>query len=889
LKNKQILIYLLSGLFFAGIVTLALFTDFLINYWWFDTLEQTSTFLTRYLWKGALWGLVFLATYSLLYLNAKMTVSLAYQNPKGNLEKSFLRTLKFGALFVSFLTANVVAPQWEDIALYLNYTNTNIVDPIFSYDVSFYLFELPILQGLKQYLITMIIFMLLTSIFIYSANGLIQLFKEWKRIFTGPINTHLSALLVFGSLCLAWHFWLNKYNLLLSSEGLFFGAGYTDLSMRLLSYYFMAGVSLLGGLLLAYSIFKPGLSLIIPYVILLFFGWLFSSGILPSLQQRFVVEPNELEKEKEYLVHNIRFTRLSYQLEKVNRSKYEWSDDSSFSLDKSDSSWLKNIRLWDWRPLLSTYKQIQEIRLYYNFNDVDIDRYQINGEQRQVMLAVRELASEQIPTQARTWVNEHLKYTHGYGAVMSPVNQITKEGLPELFIKNIPPESAIGFNVTRPEIYYGEQTSNYIFTGTTTDEFDYPIGSSNSFNRYDGRGGIPLNSFFRRAIAAYHLRTIKLLFSEYITNETKLHINRDLVSRVQKLAPFLSYDRDPYPVILNGRIYWIIDTYTTSKSFPYSAQIKDSNINYIRNPVKTVIDAYNGDVSFFITDEKEPIIQSYKNVYPNLFKSMKDAPPGLSKHFRHPVDFFSIQSQIFASYHMTDPAVFYNQEDLWKFPSELYADQLISMEPYYVNLNLPGEENSEYLLILPFTPMNKDNMVGWLAARCDGDRIGELVLYEFPKSELIYGPKQIEARIDQDPEISPELTLWSQQGSKVIRGNLLVIPIKGQLLYIEPLYLRAENGQMPELKRVIIAFQNQIVMGDNLSSTLAKLNLRVSSVSIDKNGLSTQSMLLPELIEQVIKQFKSSKESISNGNWLEYGQTMAELEQTLAELEKKAK
>lgn len=889
MKNNRLLLYGLSGLFFAGIVVLALFTDFLINYWWFDTLGQTSTFLTRYLWKGALWGLTFIATYLLLYSNAKITVSLAYQNPKGSLEKSFLKTLQFGALFVSFLSANVIAPQWEDIALYLNYTNTNIVDPIFSVDVSFYLFELPILQGLKQYLLTMTVFMLMTSVFIYSANGLIQLFKQWKRIFTGPINTHLSALLVLGSLCLGWHFWLNKYNLLLSSEGLFFGAGYTDLSMRLLSYYFMAAVSLLGGILLAYSIFRPGLSLIIPYVVLLFFGWLFSSGILPSIQQRFVVEPNELVKEKEYLEHNIRFTRLSYQLDKVNRSKYEWSDESSFSLDKSDSSWLKNIRLWDWRPLLSTYKQIQEIRLYYNFNDVDIDRYQINDEQRQVMLAVRELASDQIPSQARTWVNEHLKYTHGYGAVMSPVNLITREGLPELFIKNIPPESSIDFNVTRPEIYYGEQTTNYIFTGTTTDEFDYPIGSSNSFNRYDGKGGIPLNSFFRRAIAAYHLRTMKVLFSEYITNETKLHLKRDLISRVKTLAPFLSFDRDPYPVILDGRIYWIIDTYTTSQSFPYSAPIEESNVNYIRNPIKTVIDAYNGDVNFYVTDDNEPIIQSYKNVYPNLFQSIEKAPVGLSKHFRHPVDFFSIQAQIFSSYHMTDPAVFYNQEDLWKFPSELYADQLISMEPYYVNLNLPGEKNTEYLLILPFTPMNKDNMVGWLAARCDGDKIGELVLYEFPKSELIYGPKQIEARIDQDPKISPELTLWSQQGSKVIRGNLLVIPIKGQLLYIEPLYLRAENGQMPELKRVIVAFQNQIVMGDNLSSSLGKLNLSPSASLTSGNEFSNQDMNLAELVGQVIQQFESSKESISNGNWLEYGKTMAELERTLAQLEKKAK
>ena len=439
------------------------------------------------------------------------------------------------------------------------------------------------------------------------------------------------------------------------------------------------------------------------------------------------------------------------------------------------------------------------------------------------MLAARELSYAQVPEKAKTWVNQRLKYTHGYGVVMSPVNRVAANGLPDFYIKDIPPVSNIDISIKRPEIYYGEETNDYIFTGTSTKEFDYPLGDQNKFSQYEGDKGVPLHSLFRKIVYSLHFKSIKILISNYLTSKTKVHYHRNILDRVYKIAPFLSYDNDPYIVISDGRLYWIIDAYTRSNFYPYAQPIQNGNFNYLRNSVKVIVDAYNGSVDFVVVDEKDPLLKTYRKIFPDLFKNKDSIASDLIKHFRYPQDLFKVQAQIYTSYHMNNSNVFYNKEDMWKLPTEIYENIEQPMEPYYIIMKLPESKQEEFVLILPFTPVNKKNMISWMAASSDGDKYGKLLLYEFPKKELVYGPMQIEARIDQEPKISEVLTLWNQKGSSVIRGNLLTIPIGGNLLYIEPLYLKAEQSQMPELKRVIAAYKNKIVMRESLRESLSAI------------------------------------------------------------------
>ncbi|NJO21482.1 MAG: COG1615 family transporter, partial [Spirulinaceae cyanobacterium RM2_2_10] len=496
-----------------------------------------------------------------------------------------------------------------------------------------------------------------------------------------------------------------------------------------------------------------------------------------------------------------------------------WDGNTDFNRDNLGFAWTflpLLLALLASGLLLSTYRQLQEIRLYYRFNDVDVDRYTLDGDYRQVMLSPRELAYGQVPERGRTWVNQRLKYTHGYGAVLSPVNRVSEQGLPELWIKDIPPVSAIDLEITQPRLYYGEETTYHVFTGTSTNEFDFPQGGDNASNRYDGAGGVAMPTLLHRLAYALDLGSFKLLISNYFTPESKILYHREIRDRIQRVVPFLRLDRDPYLCINNGRLQWIMDAYTTSDRYPYSEPFGRGQFNYIRNSVKVVVDAYDGTLQFFITDTEDPILKAYQEIFPNLFTPAADVPEVLRSHFRYPLDLFAIQAQTYLAYHMQNAEVFYNQEDLWRFPNQLYEQDEQVMEPYYVIVRLPDAESEEFVLTLPFTPVNKNNMVAWLAARSDGDRYGKKLLYEFPKQQLVYGPQQIEARIDQNPQISQQLTLWSQEGSQVIRGDLFVIPIEQSLLYVEPIYLRAEQSELPELKRVILAYGDQIVMETTL-------------------------------------------------------------------------
>jgi hypothetical protein len=609
--------------------------------------------------------------------------------------------------------------------------------------------------------------------------------------------------------------------------------------------------------------------------------------------QQFIVNPNELVKEKPYIAHNIQFTQAAYHLDGVQRESYAAEARLNRQVLQDNQTTIRNIRLWDYRPLLSTYRQLQEIRLYYEFKDVDVDRYRLNGNYQQVMLSARELAFNQIPQAARTWVNQRLKYTHGYGLVMSPVDRVTADGLPELYIKDIPPVSQIDLQVSQPAIYYGEETDSYIFTGTTTDEFDYPRGDSNALTRYRGQGGVAIPSFWHRLAYAYDLGSLQILISNYFTNQSRIHYYRQIQERVSHIAPFLRYDSDPYLVVIDGRLQWILDAYTVSDRYPYSEPINRSQgegqltdilrdrVNYIRNSVKVLVDAYDGTLRFLAVDETDPILATYRKIFPNLFEASTAVPLAVKAHFRYPQDLFVIQAQMYLSYHMSNPEVFYNREDLWNFPMQIYEGNPVRMEPYYVLVRLPGKEEAEFLLILPFTPANKDNAIALMAARSNGKDYGKLLLYEFPKQKLVYGPRQIEARIDQEPQISQQFSLWNQAGSRVIRGDLLVIPIEQSLLYVEPVYLRAEQGELPQLKRAIVVYDQAVVMEDSLSKSLA---------AIFGSGESEKGLPAPgkdgssRLAKSALETYQKAQEALKRGNWAEYGRYQEQLQEILQQL-----
>lgn len=607
-------------------------------------------------------------------------------------------------------------------------------------------------------------------------------------------------------------------------------------------------------------------------------------GIYPTIIQSAVVLPNEGTKERPYILNNIEATRVAYGLDKIREEEFPVKEGISFEDIEKNDKIISNIRLWDWRPIKQTLKQIQAIRLYYDFNSVDMDRYYFNGNYQQVMVSPRELDKDKIPEQAKTWVNETLTYTHGYGVVVNPVNKISGEGLPELLIKDIPPVSSVNLTITRPEIYYGEITKGYVIVKTKAKEFDYPKGDENVYSTYAGNGGIPVSSLWRRILFSIKYSNMQILLTTNFTSESRIMINRNIQERVNKVAPFLGYDKDPYMVISKeGKLFWIQDAYTISSSYPYSTPVKGGYFNYIRNSVKVVIDAYNGTIDFYIIDQKDPVVKVYQNIFPQLFKNFDQMSEDLKEHIRYPKDLFQVQAELYSTYHMMDPDVFYNKEDYWNTPNEIYAENEIRMEPYYIVTKLPGHEREEFILMTPFTPSTKNNMIAWLAAKNDQPEYGNLVVYKFPKEKLIFGPMQIEARIDQDSEISQQLTLWGQKGSTVIRGNLLVIPIEKSIIYVEPLYLRAETGEIPELKRVIVSNGSDVVIGNNLEDALEKLFARTFGER--EIVVTGEEKTLKDLIKEAAGYYESAQNFAREGNWSKYGEELQKLEQSLKLLE----
>ncbi|MGF1590853.1 MAG: UPF0182 family protein [Pleurocapsa sp.] len=766
LKQKVIISILIAAI--AGLTFVSAVVHLLTESWWFETVGFAPVFWQRVGWQVAIWLVTFVVFVAFLGFNYWLALRLTGDRAFRFLESSELEpyTKRFAnyiaaviVFIVSLSVANLSATSWELLPQFLNATEFNRLDPIYKKDLGFYLFRLPLLDNLENWWLTLLITGLVLSVLVYIFKGIIRfdwrwknlvVEQQWQKLITKPIKVHLSLLLAAIAIDIAVDFWLERYELLYSSQGVVWGADYTDTHARLFAFWVMIVASVLLGIWLiaatwSNSLLRPVYG-IGAYALIL----VVVNGTYPELQQRFVVEPNELAKEIPYIKHNIEFTRQAYDLAKINTQDYQLNSSANLNPNilPENQATIDNIRLWDYRPLLTTYRQLQEIRFYYRFNDVDVDRYTFNGDYRQVMLSPREFDYSQVPASARTWVNQRLKYTHGYGLVMSPVNEVTDDGLPVLFVKNIPPVSPIELEIEEPGIYYGELTKDYIYTGMDTFEFDYPRGAENAFVKYDGLGGVSLSNWWRRLVYAYEQGSLKILISNYFTLDSRIHYYRQISERVNHVAPFLQYDNDPYLVVIDGRLKWIIDAYTTSDRYPYSEAvaheqktdlITDKNINYVRNPVKVVVDAKDGTMQFYLINEDEPIVATYRKIFPNLFKSTDSIPPEIQAHFRYPQDLFEIQAKMYLSYHMEDPQVFYNREDDWRFATELYGGQQQQVEPDYLIMKLPGETAAEFVLILPFTPINRDNMVAWMAARSDGNNYGKLRLYEFPKQELVYG------------------------------------------------------------------------------------------------------------------------------------------------------
>lgn len=868
---------------FAAVISLLVFSGqiaYMLTEWrWFSTLDYSSVYETMIAAKIALFLLATIAFGAVTLVNLRLI---------GNRP----RHLSWIVVLVSILFGLAAQAGWEMVLLALNAQPFGVTDPLFGNDVGFYVFTLPLLWSLWYAIFVAVVINLAITAgaylylhadrLIFGAEG--RDYLEIARSIPKRAISHIGALLGVLALLFSARYLLDRYELLFNGGGVVYGAGYADVHASLpILYVFAAVAAISAPLLFAYATGKRSKK--IPLAIAFLVVGVGAVGtIYPVVIQQYSVSPNELSMERPFIAHNINYTRLAYALDDVEVRDFPVGDNLTGNDIRRNAETVDNIRIWDWRPLLTTYKQLQEIRLYYEFLDVDVDRYEIDGKKRQVMLSTREISTDRLPEQAKTWQNLHLFYTHGYGVAMSPVNTATTEGLPEFFIKNLPPESQVG-DIIRPEIYYGEGRMDYVIVNTRVLEFDYPMGDQNVYTTYAGTGGVVLDPGMKLLMAYRHMSP-KILLSKELTGESRIMIHRNILERARTVAPFLAYDRDPYTVLVDGRLFWIIDAYTISDRYPYSEPT--GRFNYIRNPVKVVIDAYNGTVDYFVIED-DPIVRAYEAIFPDLFQPIGSMPESLQAHMRYPVDLFSVQAGIYQNYHMIDPQIFYNKEDTWETPMEIYQGGQQPVEPYYVIMKIPESEfGEEFMLIRPFTPRTRNNMIAWMSAKCDQPNYGDILVYRFPKDQLVYGPMQIEARIDQSTEISEQLTLWDQMGSTVIRGNLLVIPIDSSLLYVEPIYLRADVGELPELRRVVVAYGNSLVMEETLEIALGKIFDLAPAAPRTAPEIEQDALTTEELIGEAGDLYRSAQEELRAGNWSGYGQEIERLGEVIRALEERA-
>lgn len=815
------------------------------------------------------------------------------------------------SLVIAAITGASMMANWQTLALYWYAPQSGAPgDPIFGKPLHFYLFSLPAWQLIAGWLLALAIIACVVAVFFLLITGSIHILAG-RRGRSIPLPWRgFSIAFAFFLLVLAMQVYLSRFQALTDQHTIFTGVTYADAHVTLTGLWIVSAALVAGAVIALFNLVSTPrvrwlvlsvVPAVVCYIVVLVVSWYVNN---------FVVKPNELVRERPYIAHNIELTRQAYGLDRVVQHEFPAETTPDAADPAHNQATLQNIRLWDWRALQDTLRQIQEIRTYYDFPDIDIDRYQINGTMRQVMLAARELSVDKLPESSRNWINEKLIYTHGYGLTMNPVNGFTTEGLPTLILSNMPVQSTVpGISVTRPEIYFGELTNTDVYVKTRQQEFNYPQGQTNSLTSYEGTGGIVLGGFLRRLLIAFEEGDIaKLPFSDDINSQSRLLMRRSIADRVTTLAPFLTYDADPYIVIGDdGRLSWMLDAYTTSSSYPYASPqtLNNNPINYIRNSVKIVVDAYDGTTTFYVFDTKDPVIAAYRQMFPTLFKDAAKMPPDLHQHIRYPELLLKVQAAVYSLYHMTDPEVFYNREDLWTVASEVGMGEsgeqrTLSMEPNFVLMKLPGESSVEFVGILPFTPANRNNLIGWIAGRSDGSNYGTSVVYDFPKTKLVDGPLQIEARIDQNAQLSGQLTLWNQQGSHVRRGTLLVIPCGRALLYAEPIYLQAERSPMPELRLVVLALQDRLAYGPTFESAMRSLfngepsSLTVAASSPAPEPAAAASTSMPAqdlngLIAGASQDLAAYQRLTAQGKLAEAGQKLEDLKRKLDQLSARQK
>ncbi|HOK63829.1 MAG TPA: UPF0182 family protein [Bacillota bacterium] len=867
-------------------------STFYVNVLWFEQLGYSSVFWTmlKAKWLVAIGaGLIF---FLIIFVNLRIPMrGRAPLNIVGGVVTPIpapdSRRIGWIILIVSIIIGVLGGlsgyANWSIVYKHLNATDFGITDPFLNKEAGFYVFSLPFHEFVEDQLWVAFIIALIFSGFFYYLLGDLR-YGERRLTVSRQARTHISILaaVLFG--LKVWQYQIRIWNLMYSPRGAAFGASYTDIHAQVPAYKALMVVALAGVVFSLLGLFMRNFRWIGYAVLGLIVMSIAVGTAYPAFVQQFTVSPNEIAYEIPFIEANIKFTRNAFGLDEIKLIDYPADDDLTQEDVLNNMQSIENLRLWDYRVLKDTFSQIQEIRMYYKFHDVDIDRYVVNGKLRQVSLSPRELDIDLLPQEAKTWVNLHLKYTHGYGLVMSPVRDVTKEGMPAFYFMDVPPKTTTDLVLNRPEIYFGELTNHYIIVNTKEPEFDYPRLDAEIIEPtfYEGSAGIPLSGFFRKLAFTLRFTDYQILVSGAITPDSRVIMNRNIISIINTIAPFFQYDSDPYLVLADGKLYWIIDGYTTSRNYPYSQPDTVTGVNYIRNSVKVVIDAYNGQTTFYCADDKDPILQTYEKIFPDLMTPMEEMPPEILKHIRFPEDMFSIQARMFTTYHMTDPRVYYNKEDYWEVPRELYGNQEIVVEPYYLLIALPEKSELEYVLMLPFTPRGKPNMTAWLAARCDPEHYGEMLLYRLPKDKHVPGPMQVESLISQNPSISEAMTLWGQVGSQVIRGNLLILPMDGAFLYVEPLYIQAEKVKIPELKRVIMYASGKVVMANTVEEGLNQL-LGLTTKPIPEYEGDVHD--IAGLVKQANQLWLEAQERIRSGDWAGYGELMEELGRVLEELQ----
>ncbi len=903
---KWWMVYLILGIG-VGIVCFDQFAGFYVNQAWFQSLGYWDPFWRVVKARWAIGAIGFALTYSLLWINIRH----AWRQPSEPV-------LQLIFLIISGSFAWILSEQWLMLLAWWQQTPFETQDPLFHRDVSFFIFSLPVWDYLQRWSFNLVILILVIVSIIYLTEiGLAKQRLTLALTFTAQRHLLLLGAALLG--ILAWGHWLSRYQLLYSTRGTVFGAGYADIHAQLPANTALAGIALLTALAfiwIALRLIQPESgstprrirpwvwALVAPILLTVIYG-VMRVGLeqaLPDLVQALIVTPNGFEREEPYIERSIEFTRHAFNLDAITVKPFQDRGRAQLTMTdiETNVSTIDNIRLWDPEPLLASYRQLQEIRAYYQFPFVDVDRYTIGGELRQVMHAARELDYSRVPQAAKKWDNEHFFYTHGNGITLSPVNVVTREGLPDFYIANIPPEPTnaeveAALPIDEPAIYYGELTTTDVITGAKARELHYPKEDGGyEYNRYAGTGGIPIPHLWQRLLVAWHVRDPRILISREYTEQSRYLFRRTILDRARRVTPFLRYDQDPYLVITGGRLYWILDAYTTSERYPYSEPAEDpTQFNYIRNTVKAVIDAYNGTVDFYISDPEDPVILTYQRLFPELFKPLDTMPAGLRRQIRYPLDLFRVQMQQFATYHMVDPQIFYNREDQWQISSQVRNEKVQTMDPQYLILKLPDTDSltAEFVLFAAFTPIRKQNMIAWMAAGCDGDRYGELIVYEFPKGRLIFGPQQIEARINQNPEISERISLWNEHGSRVNQGNLLVFPIENSLLYVQPLYLESEDSRLPQLTRILAAYEDQVVMEPTLETALEQLfNPSHGSNHAEEDPLPLfedreDPLPFADLVEQAQQLWQQAEQARRAEQWDRYETLYQELGRLLEQLD----